>query len=1010
MAKTTREFFKFFGPLALGIIVIAAWFIHSRTQSHKEDIALRQVNMVGQTSRIVTTIIASCLADTRFLARVTLHALERHSTRFSIFELKHIFIDFAASRPNYFQIRYLDETGHEVIRVDQYGKNPILLPDQALQDKSSRYYFKEAMQAQSDDVYVSNLDLNMEHGKLEIPLRPTLRFSCPVIDQKGKRRGVAILNLDAGALLGQVALMASTPEATTLFCDADGHWFIAPTTEEAWGHLLDRQEAMMGNKFPDAWKKMTGEGTGQLYTRNGLFTFDTAGVSPNAIIPGRQDKSDPGVKGWKIVTQVKPRDLALPWRNMFILLTVLGILLLGMGLWSFLAFRIRESEATERMRESEKRLLAITRTSRNAIVMVDAEDRVTYWNPAAQALFGYDESEAMGRKMHTFITPDSLPNMAIQASNAGPRVMEFEVHNKEGAIIPVELTLSRFKHLGKSYTVGFMRDISNRKQREQALKHSEETARALLNAPTESAMLIDRAGTVLAINEVGNLRLCGESCQAVGNSLFRWMDDEVARPYREAIAWMLSTGDATEFESRYRGRQYLVNAYPVMGERQIVDSIALYVRDVTEQYKAQAALRHSEQRFRDISEAVGEFIWETDQQMTFSFVTDDSAQVLGYAPEELLGSSMEILIPEAFRADFHIWQSQVMDGVQNFNNVEMQTQTRDGSLIWLRMSGVPYSDESGFLGYRGAAMNITEAKQQQESIKTSERKLRALAESAYDAIVMIDNLNRVSFWNHAASKLFGYSEEEALGKDVHDLISPSTRKKGEASSLPPLSLLERPAVTGEIREVEGVDKEGHSIPLELSVAGFRLNDRRYAVATIRDITERKATEAKLRELATTDALTGLDNRRWFMEQAMAEFSRSRRYNRALAMLMLDIDHFKNVNDTHGHDVGDQVLSSLAGIVVGALREADILGRLGGEEFGVLLPETSREAALDVAERVRKAVESTIMRTSAGEIRITISIGVAVMNEKTTSVETLLKDADVALYQAKENGRNRAFIS
>jgi len=124
------------------------------------------------------------------------------------------------------------------------------------------------------------------------------------------------------------------------------------------------------------------------------------------------------------------------------------------------------------------------------------------------------------------------------------------------------------------------------------------------------------------------------------------------------------------------------------------------------------------------------------------------------------------------------------------------------------------------------------------------------------------------------------------------------------------------------------------------------------------------------------------------------------------MFMMDIDHFKRVNDTYGHDVGDQVLSALAGIAVGALREADILGRLGGEEFGVLLPETARQSAMDVAERLRRAVEGSVIHTNAGDLRITVSIGVAIMGGTTGAVDALLKDADVALYEAKQSGRNR----
>ncbi|MEF2230870.1 MAG: PAS domain S-box protein [Pseudodesulfovibrio sp.] len=1007
MTRHAKSFIQFFGPLALGIVVIAAWFVHSRTGLHRETIAGRQSSVVAQASRLVTHNVVSRLADIRFLTRVVVRTMEVHHKEAGLDELENAFTDFSASRPAYFQVRLLADDGQELIRIEQDLNGPERVPRPALQNKAHRYYFQKAQLGGPEEVYVSELDLNIEHGKLESPLRPTLRMASPVIAHDGRQLGVVVLNLDATALLAQVTQLASTREAATLFCNAQGYWFIAPGSEDAWGHLLDRGNARMPTRFPEAWKAMAGKSSGQVLTDQGLFTFGTIGVTPDEMVPRGIDITDPGDRGWRIVTRVPPAELALPWRNLFVLLTACGLLILAAGLWHFLHFRFREYEAELRVRETEERTLAITRTSRDAIVMVDGADRITYWNPAAESMFGYAREDVLDRELHAFLTPVPLDRMGADPGGASTRVTEFEAAHKDKTPIPVELSSSRFKHGGQWYTVGFMRDITRRKQREAALRRSEETARALLNAPTESAMLISPSGTIVAINETGAQRLGGDTLNVVGKSLFQCIGDGVAETYREVIHQVFTTGEATQFESLRKGRRFLVNVYPVMGANRDVDTIALFGRDVTEQYEAQAALRHSEQRFRDVSEAVGEFIWETDAKCAFTFITDDIALVVGYTREELLGQSMGVLIPEAFQADFQAWRSQVMNGLQPFSNVEMQSQTRDGQLIWLRMSGVPYFDDAHvFLGYRGAAMNITQSKQQQEAIKASERKLRALAESAYDAIVMIDNLGHVSFWNHAAEKLFGYTEEEALGRDVHELISPRDRDMGDETALPPLSMTGKGSAVGDIREAEGVDKKGRHIPLELSVAGFRLGDRWFAVATIRDITERRATEIKLRELATTDALTGLNNRRWFMELAQTEFSRSRRYNRSLAMFMMDIDHFKLVNDTHGHDVGDQVLSALAGIAVGALREADLLGRLGGEEFGVLLPETSRQAAMDVAERLRLAVEDAVIHTNAGDLRITVSIGVAIMGGATGTVDALLKDADVALYEAKQSGRNR----
>ncbi|MGE0357777.1 MAG: diguanylate cyclase [Burkholderiales bacterium] len=180
-----------------------------------------------------------------------------------------------------------------------------------------------------------------------------------------------------------------------------------------------------------------------------------------------------------------------------------------------------------------------------------------------------------------------------------------------------------------------------------------------------------------------------------------------------------------------------------------------------------------------------------------------------------------------------------------------------------------------------------------------------------------------------------------------------------------------------------------------------------ATAMVDRAWRRQARVAKLLEMqAHTDSLTGLANRRRFFEMAEAELARARRYDAPLSMLMLDIDHFKEVNDTHGHRAGDRVLQSLARTCLGVLRNVDVVGRVGGEEFAILLPETGLEGARDVAERLREAVErSAVARDEGVPLRITVSVGVAVLSEG-VNLDTLLSQSDAALYDAKHRGRNR----
>lgn len=179
------------------------------------------------------------------------------------------------------------------------------------------------------------------------------------------------------------------------------------------------------------------------------------------------------------------------------------------------------------------------------------------------------------------------------------------------------------------------------------------------------------------------------------------------------------------------------------------------------------------------------------------------------------------------------------------------------------------------------------------------------------------------------------------------------------------------------------------------------------LGVVQDITESKELQNKLEGLANTDVLTGCDSRRHFLEESEQELLRSRRYGREMSMLMLDLDHFKNINDQHGHQAGDEVLRKFVATCQTQLREVDVTGRLGGEEFAIMLPETGITLATEIAERLAHAVAGAeVLINNATPIHFTTSIGVASLAESDLHIDTLLIRADGALYKAKQAGRNR----
>ncbi|WP_432738215.1 sensor domain-containing diguanylate cyclase [Maridesulfovibrio sp. FT414] len=430
---------------------------------------------------------------------------------------------------------------------------------------------------------------------------------------------------------------------------------------------------------------------------------------------------------------------------------------------------------------------------------------------------------------------------------------------------------------------------------------------------------------------------------------------------------------------------------------------------VVEREKVKSALVESEQRFMDIADAAGEFIWETGPDGCFVFVTGRAGDILGYSSEELIGRS-----PFDFVDEESSWEvrKEFLDAAQNgrsFSGLVFKFVNREGRKLWLEFNGVPVFDSQGAVtGFRGATSDITAQQKALKDLQDREDMLQSISDSVQDALVLMDENGLVHFWNPAAENIFGYTSSEMLGENLNCCIFAEDNEDAGVDE----------AI---VQNVDGLfsnygsftvnvrRKDGTVFPAEVLLSPLRKDEQWWVVGTIRDVTERREAENKLRKLATTDPLTGLANRRFFMESAEEALERSLRYERDLSLMMLDIDFFKNVNDMYGHDAGDDVLKGLSQAGLKILRKIDLFGRIGGEEFSVLLPDTGLEGATMVAERLRREIEQTRMITRSGELMITVSIGVATLNADTRTLEHLLKAADIGLYAAKHAGRNRVEI-
>lgn len=266
-----------------------------------------------------------------------------------------------------------------------------------------------------------------------------------------------------------------------------------------------------------------------------------------------------------------------------------------------------------------------------------------------------------------------------------------------------------------------------------------------------------------------------------------------------------------------------------------------------------------------------------------------------------------------------------------------------------------------------------------------------------DGVLVLDSQDRILMVNRGLGFPPRENPESYVGRDVSQLYE---RFPG----------LEK--VMHQARQQDWLEWEDQRRDMVWDVRVSLLQDRRFTLRgrllVFRDITARKAMERNLKHLATTDSLTGVLNRRYFAELAQAELRRAERYDYPVSLLYIDADHFKKVNDTWGHDTGDQVLVGLVETLKRGLREADLLARMGGEEFVVLLPHSGASEATGLAERLLSWIREMEIPLEEGTLSITVSIGVA-LHEKGSTFDQLLIKGDLALYQAKSEGRNRVVL-
>ena len=445
-----------------------------------------------------------------------------------------------------------------------------------------------------------------------------------------------------------------------------------------------------------------------------------------------------------------------------------------------------------------------------------------------------------------------------------------------------------------------------------------------------------------------------------------------------------------------------------------------------ERIRMQQALKESESQFRLLAENASDMISRHTIEGIFIYVSPACKAMIGFSPEELIGrSSLDFIHPED------------QPNIKNLlsKNPSMPTgytfayraRHKNGQYIWLETSARSILDEKtdSVIEIQAASRDITERVQAEEALR-ERNELHSLFMKHSPIYAFIKQVtpteSRVLMASENYQDMIGIPGSEMIGKTMEQLFPAEFAAKITADDW---AIVSGGKALKLDEDLNGRNYTTIKFPIFLGgknlLAGYTI-----------DITERVQAEDELhcskealevanlalqtalareKQLSHTDSLTGINNRRHLFELAEREFDIATRYRHPLSVMMFDIDHFKGVNDTFGHAVGDQILQRVTQIACVGLRSADVIGRYGGEEFVIMLPMTDAQQVYPVAERIRAGVAALRVPTPKGDAAVTISIGISetILKPQDESVENVIRRADEAMYAAKQAGRNRTVI-
>lgn len=681
--------------------------------------------------------------------------------------------------------------------------------------------------------------------------------------------------------------------------------------------------------------------------------------------------------------------------------------------------------AEEALQKSEARLGSIVQTALNVIVVLSPDHRILEFNPEAERVYGRRRQDVLGKNYFEMLLPRDKWE-AVEAdlerviAGKESRGFENEIQAVDGSKRIMVWNVSRMDDAsGQGFNiVAIGHDISELRRATDAVKQNEQLLSSVLQALPVGVWITDRAGKIISGNPAGQAIWGGSRYVGVdqyGEYKGWWADTgEPIAADEWALARAIAKGETSVnelinikcFDGKHK--TILNSAMPIYDPKGEITGAIVVNQDVTQLLRTQKALKDNEE-FLDRSQRVASVgSWEWDVESNQVKWSKEMYRVYGITEQEFDGTldfAVSLTHPDDIsRIERHI-ERILHQGLASM--LEYRILRSDGKVRWVLSQSEPIVDAGGkIIRVIGTVRDITEKKQAEEALWENEIKYRTLFETAQDAIFLFKDGVFVDCNKHTL-EMFGCQRHEIIGHSPVE-FSPSHQPDGRPSKIKAQQKIDA-ALGGEPQffEWEHMRLDGTSFHAEVSLNTIELKGKRYLHAIVRDITERMQAQERLQYLAHHDSLTGLSNRAMFLERLDHALTRARWTNRPLAVLFLDLDRFKNINDTLGHNIGDSALRVAAQRLLDAVREGDTVARLGGDEFTVLLEDlASTDDVPVVAQKILESV-SQPFDVEGREFVMTTSIGISLYPSDGDDSLKLLRNADTAMYRAKEQGRNKS---